>query len=354
MRDVVKTNVRRNQNSKRTRRRRRHSSMYFFLILILVLGIGVLLSVTLFFNINKIDVKGNVDYSSQDIINVSGIGIGDNMVRLDAAKAEQNILNSMVYIEEADISKHYPDTLEINVTKCVATASVQCENGYLLVSKKGKILEKVESAKDDIMVINGFEPSDETVGTYLSSADEQKTDIFFEITDSISDDEKGKIKSVDMTDKYDIKVNFDNRITFELGNANDVKYKLSLADTVLKDLGDDKKGTMVMIGSNQISFRSDSDSSSNNKKNNDRIPINSDSLPEGTTEETTENPEADVSSYDTGDTSWEDSDSYSYDDGYSEENYDNSDDYYSDNYDYNTDENADANYDNGDYGNYGE
>ena len=55
MRDVVKTNVKRNQNSKRARRRRRNVPLYCFLVIILVLGIGILLSVTLFFNINKID-----------------------------------------------------------------------------------------------------------------------------------------------------------------------------------------------------------------------------------------------------------------------------------------------------------
>lgn len=67
MRDVVKTNVKRNQNSKRARRRRRNVPLYCFLVIILVLGIGILLSVTLFFNINKIDVKGDVDYSSEEI-----------------------------------------------------------------------------------------------------------------------------------------------------------------------------------------------------------------------------------------------------------------------------------------------
>ena len=147
MRDVVKTNVRRNQNSKRTRRRRRHSSMYFFLILILVLGIGVLLSVTLFFNINKIDVKGNVDYSSQDIINVSGIGIGDNMVRLDAAKAEQNILNSMVYIEEADISKHYPDTLEIMSQNALLQQVYSVRTDIFWFQRKEKYWERLNRQK---------------------------------------------------------------------------------------------------------------------------------------------------------------------------------------------------------------
>ncbi|MGN1481438.1 cell division protein FtsQ/DivIB [Porcipelethomonas sp.] len=332
MRDVVKTNVKRNQNSKRTRRRRRHISLYVFLVVILVLGIGVLLSVTLFFNINHINVNGNVDYSNEDIIKVSGVGIGDNMVRLDAGKAEQNILSSMVFIEEAEINKRYPDTLEIKVTKCVAAANIQCENGFLLVSKKGKILEKVESAQNDLITISGFEPVDETLGNYIASADEQKTEIYFEIVNAVENNENSKIRSVDMNDKYDIKVNYDNRINFEMGSANDAKYKLNLADTVLKDLGDDKKGTMVMIGSNQISFRSDSDTNIK-KKNNTKIPINKDDLPEDSTENTTEetqpeyeeeNPDSySEDSYEEEDSEYYEDEEYEYEDSYDE-------DYYSD------------------------
>lgn len=101
MRDVVKTNVKREQNSKRRRRRRRHLSFYFFLVIILVAGIGVLLSVTLLFNIKNIVVKGDVDYTDEDIIRVSGIGYGDNLVRLDSKKASESILSSMIFIEKA-------------------------------------------------------------------------------------------------------------------------------------------------------------------------------------------------------------------------------------------------------------
>ena len=265
MRDVVKTNVKRNQNSKRARRRRRNVPLYCFLVIILVLGIGILLSVTLFFNINKIDVKGDVDYSSEEIIRISGIGNGDNMVRLDSKKAADNILNSMIYIEDVNIDKKYPDTLEINVTRCVAAANIQLGDKYIIVSQKGKILEKADSNQSDLITVTGFEPSSEILGTYIESSDEQKTEIYFEIFNYIAENDN-KIVSIDMTDN--------------------VTYKLKLAETVFNDLGDDKKGTMEMIGSNQISFRSDTASDKNTSSGNSmtKIPIEDESTPESTEE----------------------------------------------------------------------
>lgn len=312
MRDVVKTNVKRNQNSKRVRRRRRNVPLYCFLVIIFVMGIGILLSVTLFFNINKINIKGEVDYSNEDIIRMSGISIGDNMVRMDTQKVGNNILNSMIYIEDVNINKKYPDTLEINVTKCVAAANIQFGNEYILVSQKGKILDKVDSPQDDLIIVNGFEPAAETLGTYLTSNDEQKTEIYFEIFEYITNNQKNKIRNVDITDKYDIIINYDDRINFELGNANDITYKLKLAETVFDDLGDDKKGTMEMVGSNQISFRSNTGSDKKPSSSNGmtKIPIEDNSVPESTSESSEEDDES------------------SYEDPYSDQN----DDVYEDEY----------------------
>lgn len=322
MRDVVKTNVKRNQNSKRVRRRRRNVPLYCFLVIIFVMGIGILLSVTLFFNINKINIKGEVNYSNEDIIRMSGISIGDNMVRMDTQKVGNNILNSMIYIEDVNINKKYPDTLEINVTKCVAAANIQFGNEYILVSQKGKILDKVDSPQDDLIIVNGFEPAAETLGTYLTSNDEQKTEIYFEIFEYITNNQKNKIRNVDITDKYDIIINYDDRINFELGNANDITYKLKLAETVFDDLGDDKKGTMEMVGSNQISFRSNTGNDKKPSSSNGmtKIPIEDNSVPESTSESSEEDDES------------------SYEDPYSDQNDDVYEDEYQNDEEYNYEE----------------
>ncbi len=287
MRDVVKTNVKRENSSKRVRRRNRHTKLYFFLVLILVLGIGILLSVTLLFNISKINIIGEVNYSKENIIKASRIEMGDNMVRLDAAAAEKSILASMVYVEDAQISKKYPDTLEIKVEKCVPSANAEYDGGVLLLSPKGKILENQDEAQSDLLTVKGLDLVSFNQGEYIQSSDEQKTEIYFDIMNALKSCENSRVVSIDITDKYDIIVKYDNRINFEAGNSNDIAYKVKLADTVLKDISDDKKGTMVMIGANQISFRSES--SVNNAVNEtQRVPISNEDLPEGYTEPATE------------------------------------------------------------------
>ncbi len=290
MRDVVKTNVKREQNSKRTRRRKRNVKLYVFVILVLSLGLGVLLSVTLLFNIDKITIVGDeVDYSEENIIKASGVKIGDNLVRLDAQEVRGKILASMIFVEDAKLDKKYPDTLEISLVKCVESACVECKDGYMIISKKGKLLEKTDKAKKDLLVIKGFEPKEFKPGEFIESTDEQKTNIYHEIMEGIEKYKDTPVTMVDMTDKYSIIINYDNRIDFKMGNSNEIAYKMNLANTVLHDLDKDKTGTMIMVGANQISFRNSTDGKNSKRDSSGRIPIENDKLPGAT--EATENAE---------------------------------------------------------------
>lgn len=334
MRDVVKTNVKRDENRKRKRRRKRHTTLYFFLVVLLVMGIGILLSVTLFFNVKTINVTGDVDYTNEDIIKMSGIKIGDNLIRLDTQRASDGIMLSMIYIESATIDKQYPGNIEIKVKKCVPTAVLECESGYLVISESGKILEKKSDAADDLFMIKGYKTLFEKPGEYISAEDSHVTEIVSEILKESSKYKEHKITSVDVSDKFDIKLIYENRITFKIGNSNDIAYKLNLAGTVLDKIGKNKKGVMTMAGSNQISFRGDGSAAapdSDDKKEEATKPTE-----DSGSEETEAADEASESEYN--------NDEYSDEDYYEDENY-------QENYGY--DESYDETYDETyeDYGN---
>ncbi|MBQ3939834.1 MAG: FtsQ-type POTRA domain-containing protein, partial [Oscillospiraceae bacterium] len=99
MRDVVKTNVKRQQSSKRQHRRSRLQPVYFLLVLVLVAGIGAALSTTLFFNVTDIVVDNATDAADEEIVRLSGIQYQDNLVRLDTDAAAKAITAAVVYAE---------------------------------------------------------------------------------------------------------------------------------------------------------------------------------------------------------------------------------------------------------------
>ena len=141
MRDVEKTSVKRQRNSKRLHRRTRGHAAYFMLVLLLVAGIGLALSMTLFFNITDIVVENETDTPDEDVIKFSGIHIQDNLVRLDGTMAEQKITASIAYAEQVTVTKQYPSTVTIHVQKAVPIANISQSYGYLLVSGSNRVLE---------------------------------------------------------------------------------------------------------------------------------------------------------------------------------------------------------------------
>lgn len=250
MQEVVKTSVKRKQNSKRQRRRRRNMSMYILLVLILVVGIGFALSMTMFFNIKSIRVTGDTAYTDQEVYAASGIQEGDNLMRLDTVSVSNSVLSKLLLAEDVYVKKHFPSTVEIIVKPCVPTACVAYEGGYLIVSAKGKILEKTSQPKEGLLIFKGYIPEFLEPGQMLTSTEDQKNAIY---TTFLSNEYAADLTEVDMTDQYDIVVYYGDRIRFDIGNANEISYKLRLAATAIPRLNDSKKYNLRMVGDNQIS-----------------------------------------------------------------------------------------------------
>lgn len=260
MNDVEKTNIERTNSGKRMRRRKRMMSAYAFIVILLVLTVGVSMCLTFLFNVEKIVVSGeSEDYTVMQIVEASEVNAGDNLFRLDAKKAEQNILDKLTNVETATVDKDFPSTLRINVTRCIPAYNVIYEDNILLVSRKGKILSKstVVTDADNLPVIIGYDPSVTEEGDMLNSSNINKNEAFEQIISRFDRDDNTQIATIDMTNEYDIIVTYRDGMIFKMGNWSDVDYKLDLAQTVMLDenvMG--KTGYLTMVGKNQCSFRS--------------------------------------------------------------------------------------------------
>lgn len=258
MKDVEKTSVERKNSSKRMRRRKRKMNLYGLIVVLLVAAVGITVCYTFLFNINEIRVAGESDqYTAQEIVDASGISEGDNLFRLDTEESEQKILDSLLYIETAHVDRDFPSSLQITVTKCVPAFNVVYEMGTLLVSRQGKILADNGFITEGLPIFYGFDPSETMPGKQLVSSDEQKNDAFAKFKGKINQMDQCNISSIDMTDKYEMIVNYNNGIIFKMGNWTDIEYKLNMAENVMNDKNvKGKTGYITMIGSNQCSFRS--------------------------------------------------------------------------------------------------
>lgn len=256
MREIQKTSIEKISNVKRERRRKRLQPFFYFMVVVLVLILIVTLSMTVLFNIKTIKVEGSSEYDAFEIIEASQIYKGDNLVRLNTETAKQRILNNLMYIDDVTIKKEFPNTLIIETIASVPAMNIQDADEYIIVSESLKRLSDNSDAQEDLLNIVGFEPKIVDNDTKLQSEDEQKPKILDTIYNELKKlDMLDKVISVDMTDKYDIIINYSDRIYIKLGAYSDLEYKIRYSNTVItQNILEQKSGYLIFINSNSASF----------------------------------------------------------------------------------------------------
>jgi cell division septal protein FtsQ len=212
---------------------------------------------TVLFNIKTIYIEGSSEYEASQIIEASEIYKGDNLVRLNTEVAKQKILKNLMYIDDVTIKKEFPDKIVIKTVASVPAMNIYSDDGeYMLVSEGLKLLLVTDTPRDNLLNVKGFEPSVVDGETKLQSEDEQKVKILETIYDQLkAEDILADVVEVDLTDKYNLSINYQDRIFIELGAYSDLEYKIRYAHTVIRDnLGLQKTGYLTFVNSNEVSF----------------------------------------------------------------------------------------------------
>lgn len=238
------------QEIKRGKRRKRNMSLYYATVILIVMVIFAVLSVTVFFKIETVIVTGSSIYSAGEIVSVSGIEGGENMIRKNMGKAAENITSELIYIETAEITRKLPSSVEIKVTPCVETACMQSENGWLIISRTGKVLREAESPTEGMIMFYGAEPAEDIqIGSTFASAEDNKTDVIYELLErEQSGGFASKMTSFDVTNRVNISCMYEDRIDIEIGAISDLDYKFKFAEEIITgSLAEDAEGRLRML-----------------------------------------------------------------------------------------------------------
>jgi len=226
-------------------------SLQYGLIALIALAIFAVLSVTVFFNIDTALVIGSSIYTPEEIAAAGNIQGGDNMIRKRLDKAEQDITSQLIYIETAEIKRKLPSSVEITVTPCTETASLEGDDGFMVVSGGGKILRFSEEPAEGTQVYYGAEPAEglET-GMTFASADEGKTEVIFALMGLLSESPfASEITSYDVRDRLNISCVYDGRVDIELGVVTDAEYKFKMANKILTEkVSPEFEGRLKLFG----------------------------------------------------------------------------------------------------------
>jgi cell division protein FtsQ len=234
-------------NNKQKQRRRKNMVIYYLMFLFAAVIVFSILAATVLFTLEYIEVEGDTIYPDEQIITVSGIRTGVNLLRFDTSEGKRRLIDNLVYVDSVEIRKNLPSRITIHIVGAVEMAVIEHEGLFFKVSKNGRLLE-ITGRSTSLPVIFGFDADEPVVGGYLFSNEARKTELLYTLMNTIEEVGLHGIADINIRDVGDIRMNYMNRVTLLLGDSRELERKLRAAVYILtEDIDQNERGTLRLI-----------------------------------------------------------------------------------------------------------
>ena len=248
------------ENQRRRKRKRKgNKTLHYILLLMFVLAAGAALSLTVLFKIEAVEVLGNDRYAPEDIIADSGIQVGENLFRISGAEVSPKLTEKYPYIEKVVLRRKFPPKIQIEITQGIPAAALKEGETVTLITRQGKVLEQgFVFIPPGVPLVKGIGAGEAIPGAYLGEECREALKMLDYLFQAMQETDFGSITNVDLTDRLNMRVVYENRLILELGTEAELPYKLKFIKTLLETkLEPDDEGILdaTDISKNKVVFR---------------------------------------------------------------------------------------------------
>lgn len=227
----------------------------FVLSLIFLIGYGIyFLRNNEKFSIKNVEVDELKNYSSEQIIEASGIAIGNNIFKISKSEVMSNI-SKLPYVKSVRVTKKLPSTVQINVIERTEkyVAYAKDSGQYVRLDNDGYVLEIIDVSKvSETLILFGLNFEDVIeLGYKLTDTESEKLVSLERILKMYEESKiEAKITSVEFKNSQII-LNLNDKLSVKLKDNSELGYKIALLKEILKEI-DGKTGKLDMTQDNPI------------------------------------------------------------------------------------------------------
>lgn len=243
------------------------------LISVLSVVIAMMIGLSVFFKVGRITVSGAETYQPWTIVENSGISKGDNLLTFSRAKAVSQILANCPYVKDVRIGIKLPDTVNIEIVESDVVYAIKDEQGtWWLMNSDAKVSEMINGSRaSNYTQVLGVtlsspkigetgvateiqteqtDPTEEVAGTMPTVAaivisGAQRLNTAKEILKALEDNDiVGEAASVNVTDVDNIELWYGSRYQVELGDSNNLTYKIACMYDAILQMSDYETGVL--------------------------------------------------------------------------------------------------------------
>ncbi len=246
------------ENRKRKNAKVRRKIIFYILLVVAIVAVIVVLSLTVFFKINTITLKGNSTYTKEEILAVLPIGKGDNLFISDTEKASAKLEESLPYIYNAEVTRKLPSTIIVNITETPIVYSVKnSDKTYTLLDGRFKVLETSAKKNKNAVAILKAELKTAVIGQRADFTETKKMDNLLKLANAIERLKLDKITAINSADINNNTVTYDSRITIKLGSLDKLDNKIYSALSAIDKLNESNpqiEGVLTVSDGKQAYF----------------------------------------------------------------------------------------------------
>ena len=212
-------------NKKKNVKIRRKIVAFLGLLIFCIIIFNIVIFSNLF-KIRKITVINNSKLNAEEIIQNSGLKIGNKLFRPSSGKIKNKVQEN-AYIEHAKITKKINGEVIIDVQERTPAYMLQLEDGYGYINNQGYILEVSQIAME-LPIIKGYETQDISAGKRLDVEDLEKLDIVNQIIETAKSHKINNIiTAIDITNKNNFLLEIPSESkTVEFGDGTNINIKI--------------------------------------------------------------------------------------------------------------------------------
>ena len=228
--------------------KRKRKGSLFAPISVLLVGVAIIFGMGVFFRVQTIEVRGAVSYTEEEVIEASGIDIGDNLFFINRFSASSRIFSRLPFVEEASIERSLPNKLIITVDESFALAYVTWEGQNWMMTGNCKLLGSGtgEELNGLIHVLN-VTPVNPKAGETMEVSPDQSLKLTYlqallhgmQLTDMTGD-----VEDLDMQNPANPSFRYLDRFTVKMGPNDNTDYKLRMLLSAVAQMESDITGAV--------------------------------------------------------------------------------------------------------------
>lgn len=224
-------------------------------VLVLCFAVGFVLY---FFRLQHLTFDNLRGYNAEEVYRAINVRRNQFIFTINDLDIEKRLRAKFPYIEDVEVELTLPDTAHLIFTEDSARFYTKIYDEYFVISESMRVLARYSSPDEldtGLRQITLPAVSYAVVGHALRFFDVSYQSFLSAFLDTIeTSDIYRSVASMDLSNRFDIILNYEDRVQVELGDDENLETRLLFVKSAIDALERDQRGTLLIIDNKQAIF----------------------------------------------------------------------------------------------------